>query len=119
MSNTMKRVVGSRIRAARKAAGLTQEELADAERLDRTVESISNLERGKSLPGLEGLAVIAHELGLRLSDLLADIEAEPVDRERVGLESRAMVALHALNKARLKIAVKQLEALREGIEQSD
>lgn len=112
MATSMKRIIGLRVRDARKAVGLTQDALA--ERLDRTVESISNLERGKSLPNLEGLAAIAHELGLRVSDLLADIEAESVDRERVGLESRAMAAIRALDNTRLKIAVKQLEALREG-----
>jgi len=113
MSSSMKRTVGLRIREARKAAGLTQDALA--ERLDRTVESISNLERGKSLPSLEGLAAIARELGLRLSDLVADIEAGSADREQLELESRAMAAIRALDKPRLRIAVKQLEALREGI----
>jgi len=97
----MKRTVGLRVREARKAAGLTQDALAV--RLDRTVESISNLERGKSLPSLEGLAAIARGLGLRLSDLVADIEADAVDREQVELESRAMAAIRMLDKTRLRI----------------
>lgn len=109
----MKRIIGLRIREARKAAGLTQDALA--ERLGRTVESISDLERGKSLPSLEGLAAIADVLGLRLADLLTGIEAEAVDREQLALESRAMAAIRTLDKTRLWIAFKQLEALREGM----
>jgi len=112
----MKRIIGLRVREARKAAGLTQ--VALAERLGRTVESISNLERGKSLPSLEGLAAIADALGWRLPDLLSGIEAEAPDRERLELESRAMAAIRALDKTRLRIAVKQVEALREDGEDS-
>jgi len=112
----MKRIIGLRVREARKAAGLTQG-VVD-ERLGCTVESISNLERGKSLPSLEGLAAIARELGLRLPDLLSGIEADSPDREQLELESRAMAAIRMLDKTRLRIAVKQLEALQEGIEDS-
>lgn len=112
MSSNMKRTIGLRVREARKAARLTQDALA--ERLGRTVESVSNLERGKSLPSLEALAAIADALGLRLPDLLSGIEAESLDREQLQLESRAMAAIRTLDKPRLRIAVKQLEALQEG-----
>lgn len=107
----MKRTIGLRIREARKAAGLTQDVLA--ERLDRTVESLSNLERGKSLPSLEALGAIAEVLGLRLSDLVADIDAETMDRERVELEGRVMAAIRTLDKKQLRIAVKQIEAFKD------
>jgi transcriptional regulator with XRE-family HTH domain len=54
--NHLKRHVGLRVKSARRAAGMTQAELA--ERLDRAVETISNIERGQALPGLEMLAAI-------------------------------------------------------------
>jgi len=110
MSNAMKRVIGLRIRAARKTAGLTQEELAD--RLNRTTESISNLERGKSLPAVQSLAAIADQLGITLADLFVGIEAGSPDRERVALEARAISVIRKLDKTRLEIAVKQLEVLQ-------
>lgn len=61
MSDTLKKHVGKRIRAARKGAGLTQEQLAAM--IDKSVETVSNLERGHTAPSLETLALVASTLG--------------------------------------------------------
>lgn len=56
----MKKHVGGRIRAARKDAGLTQDQLAGM--IDKSVETISNLERGHTAPSLETLGLVAKAL---------------------------------------------------------
>ena len=57
MAGSLKKHVGGRIRAARKDAGLTQDQLAGM--VDKSVETISNLERGHTAPSLETLGQIA------------------------------------------------------------
>lgn len=57
--------VAAGIRAARKEAGLTQEDLANlAETSERTIRAI---ERETGNPSLRVVAAAAHVLGLRLS----------------------------------------------------
>ena len=53
MDKDLKRFIAGQLRACRRAAKLNQAELA--ERIDRTSEAISNIERGKSLPALDTL----------------------------------------------------------------
>ena len=68
MKNDFKKLVGSRIREARKAKGLTQEDLAAL--IEKTVETVSNIERGMKLPGLATLEDIRRVLDVKLSDLV-------------------------------------------------
>lgn len=57
--------VAAGIRAVRKEAGLTQEDLANlAETSERTIRAI---ETGTGNPSLRAVAAAAHVLGLRLS----------------------------------------------------
>ena len=63
---------GSNLRHQRDAAGLTQEELAYRAGLNRT--TISLLERGKRMPGLDTMAALAVALDLAsLDELLAGV----------------------------------------------
>ena len=68
MKNNLKKLIGKRVREARKNKGLTQEELAAL--IDKTVETVSNIERGVKLPGLATLEDIRKVLGVKLSDLV-------------------------------------------------
>ncbi|TDE95175.1 XRE family transcriptional regulator [Occultella glacieicola] len=61
---------GDRIRELRHAAGLSQEELAEASGLHRTY--ISSLERGQRNVGLDNIHVLAGALGVTASTLLED-----------------------------------------------
>lgn len=56
----------------RKAAGLSQEELAF--RTDLSMSYISLLETKNRQPTLTVMAVLARELGLSLSELVGDVE---------------------------------------------
>ena len=62
--------LGKRIKAARKAAGLTQGELAAA--VDYSVEHVSVVERGVKAPKLEKLVDIANALHVGADGLLQD-----------------------------------------------
>jgi transcriptional regulator with XRE-family HTH domain len=61
----LKSHIGIRVRSARRRSGLTQERLAEV--VAKTVETISNIERGHTLTGLGTLERIAKALGRRRS----------------------------------------------------
>lgn len=60
MAMDLKSYIGLEVRAARKRKGLTQEQLA--EKIDRAVETISNLERGRTWTGLKTLETLSRVL---------------------------------------------------------
>ena len=64
------RKVGARLRKARTAKGISQEELAGTVGMDRSY--VSGLERGEFNVSLLALAKLARAVGLRLSALVDD-----------------------------------------------
>ena len=67
-------LIGERIKAARKAKGLTQSILA--ERLDVTFQAVSSWEQGKFIPDSDHLPALAKELDLSLDVLFAEKDPE-------------------------------------------
>ena len=65
-----KRCIGANIREARKAASMTQEQLAEAAKL--SVGYISQLECGVKCASLDALLRIADELDIPLAQLFTD-----------------------------------------------
>jgi transcriptional regulator with XRE-family HTH domain len=65
------RVVGERIKKARKAKGFTQDEFAERSGLNRV--HLYRLETGKQSMTLRTLKVIADTLGVRVRDLIGNI----------------------------------------------
>lgn len=101
---------GIKLRTIRKQRGLTQEQLAEL--IDRSVDAISNMERGISLPTYETLGRLADKLGLPLAEFTASLdEASPADPERVELESRLAEMARGLPIRDLRVAVDQVQAL--------
>lgn len=66
MSQTLRNLLGGRLRALREAKGLTQQQLSDL--LGKSIETISNFERGKTLPSLVTLEQMARVLKVSMSD---------------------------------------------------
>jgi transcriptional regulator with XRE-family HTH domain len=64
----------SRLKERRKSAGMSQEELAF--RSDLSVSYISLLETENRQPTLTVLAALAEELGVSMSEFLAEIESQ-------------------------------------------
>jgi transcriptional regulator with XRE-family HTH domain len=62
---------GYRVRELRKAAGFTQESLADSCGLDRTY--IGGIERGERNVSLRNIEVIARALKISISELTEDL----------------------------------------------
>ena len=73
-------MLGAYLRDARVNAGLTQEQLAHAARLDRTY--ISMLERDLRSPTLEVFFDLCHALDLKPSTLVGRIEGEYKPKSR-------------------------------------
>lgn len=73
--------LGSRIRDARKAVGLTQAELADAAGLTRA--SVANIEAGRQKVLVHHLVSIAATTESSVASLLPGSESLGVDMERV------------------------------------
>ncbi len=68
---TVSKLFGSKVRALRKARGLSQEELAYLAQLDRSY--IGSVERGDRNISLANISKIASALNITLSDLFKDI----------------------------------------------
>jgi transcriptional regulator with XRE-family HTH domain len=99
----VKQHVGLRVKAARQRLGLTQEQLAES--VDKTVETISNIERGHSLTSIETLQLISGKLDLPLAELFEGLErARPNHRRRVELEQQVGALLESLPDQDTKLA---------------
>lgn len=75
-------LLGRELRRARRAADLTQEQLAARAKVDRTY--ISDIENDKVSPTVDMLERLCAALGVRVSAILARIEEAqtPTDDER-------------------------------------
>ena len=110
MDSQIKIHIAQTTKIARKKLGLTQEELAV--RIERASESISNIERGKSIPSLETILALSAELGVPLREFFpsenADVEPSA---NRLRLEAEALAALRSLPDEALHAAITQIKAL--------
>jgi transcriptional regulator with XRE-family HTH domain len=100
-----KKAFGVRLRALRKARGLTQQKLAD--NVDRSVEAIGQFERGLSYPAYETLDAFTQVLETPASALFGEKTSE----HRIELEARIAAAMARLDDDTLEIAAAQIEAL--------
>jgi transcriptional regulator with XRE-family HTH domain len=68
-------MLGRRLRELREAARLTQAELASLSL--KSVETISNFERGKTVPSVITLASLARHLDCSMADLFTTVKSAP------------------------------------------
>ncbi len=102
----MKEIIAANVREARHRANLTQDELAA--RIGVSVQALSNIETGSSLPSIITLAAIAGELGLDVGSLIRP----PSDDGLSALRARAATVISLLKEKELALAVALLETLR-------
>jgi len=113
MVGDLKTFISTRVRSARKAAGLTQEELAS--RISVTPETISNIERARQVPSVETLCAMAETMAMAPAELLPEkVGAAAKSALRMELEDRVRASCDRLSEGDLAIAVTQLEALATG-----
>lgn len=110
MMIALKQAVGQNVRTARLACGLTQEDLA--ERINRTTETVSNIERGKNPPSLETLRDIAIVLDTSL-DVLVLGTGRPVSPVRLRHEAALIHMMHGFSDIDLETALHMLEAFAQ------
>lgn len=104
--------IGGQIRKFRNAKKLTQAGLAEA--VGRSVDAISQFERGKTLPSLETLIALSDTLNVTVDQLLgrpSDINTAATDKADF---TSATAILSTLDDRNLKISIKILHALAEG-----
>jgi transcriptional regulator with XRE-family HTH domain len=105
----IKHRVGLRIKTIRKRRKLSQQELA--ENVDRSVDTISHLERGVSLPGVETLLRLSDELEVPILELLDLDGNDGVSKKRSLLLATITDVARSLTDNDLALAVMQMEAL--------
>ena len=96
MTAQTREALGNRIRELRKANGLSQQTLALMVNVERSY--LAKLERGKRNPSIDCLEKIAGGLGVTLSELFADIEAQgtnTISRPKADASSAAIPARHS------------------------
>lgn len=110
MADDLKSLIAVRVRSARKAAGLTQEELAS--RIAVTPETISNIERARQVPSVETLCALADQMAISPCDLLPTPKAAAQKTAvRLALEDRLRVVADGLGDGTLKLAIEQISIL--------
>ena len=109
--DTFKRQFGLRIQSHRRRHHLTQEDLA--ERINRSTDTVSNIERGVSSTRIETAFHIAEVLGVPLIELFDVGQAGPVDRERRQLIERLLERIGTENADVLAAILAQVEILLE------
>jgi transcriptional regulator with XRE-family HTH domain len=100
------------LRTLRSDRGLTQEQLAEL--IDRSVQTVSNLERGETLPTIDTLARIAEKLRIPLRELTDVFDpGQPVDADRLALETELLQSARRLSLRDLRVATKMMKAFPE------
>ena len=106
-----KQRLGLRIRAIRKQKGLTQDQLAGL--VGRSVDAISNLERGISLPGFETLDRLSEQLDVPIRDFF-DFGGPQQTAQKERLLAQLQALARDMDEADLATTVRVVQALCEG-----
>lgn len=110
MTESLKLYVAGQLRSFRRNARLTQEELSA--KINRTGETISNIERGRTLPSLETIIAIADVLDLPIGTFFPSHAIdESISQNRLLMEAEVAAMIRGLSDRELDIAVAQLKAL--------
>jgi transcriptional regulator with XRE-family HTH domain len=104
--------LGLRVKNLRTRKGLSQETIAEL--IDRSVDAVSKIERGLSLPSLDTLIRLADPLGVTVAEMMEPLwQEETGDPERAELELALMQLARSLDDRSLRIAVAQVRVLAE------
>ena len=106
----LKTHIGLKVKAARHDKGLTQEQLAEA--IGKAVETVSNIERGFALTGIDTLHKIAQATGVQLTFFFGDIaDDRNVSLRRLEAEQKLRGCAKALGDDDLSLALALMETM--------
>ncbi len=106
----MKRTIGLLVRTARNRKSLSQERLAEL--IERTVETVSNVERGQTLPTIETLDRLSRQLDIPLREFFDHHDLPPsLSRRRIEREIQMRELVRTMTDQELEIAVEQVKVL--------
>lgn len=100
-------IIGRNIKQARKRCGLTQEVLC--EKLNITINHLSNVERGAKSMGLSTLAYTAEVLHTTLDELVFGASGKEKSLEGEELKRNIKYYLERMNDSQLEYTLKQIE----------
>jgi transcriptional regulator with XRE-family HTH domain len=100
---------GLRLKMFRQGVSLTQEQLA--ERVGKSTETISKMERGLIYPGVDMLILLAEQVGTSLDSLVGINLVGGLSNRSIALVSEASSILSQMDEKTLNVAVLQLRAL--------
>lgn len=115
MSEGIEKLIGHSIARIRKDRELTQAQLA--EMIDTTVETISRLERGVSIPSLKTLLKISRALHIPIKELL-DVETTQVKRASVNESEKLLAYLQTKKPEEVRMCYRILKNIFEQIEKN-
>jgi len=96
------------LQTVRKNRGLTQADLAA--KMDRSVDAISNIERGKSLPSFEMLEALSRALTINPGEMF-EFSGRHESSSKAALLTKLLLAARELNETDLGVALEQIAAL--------
>lgn len=102
---------GLRLKTYRQKVKLTQEALA--EKVGKSSETISKLERGLIYPGVDMLILLAETLNTSLDSLVGRADERKLTKSQTALMAEAISSLDSMDEDKLKVASIQLKALSE------
>lgn len=105
-------VLGSTIRARRKARGLSQEKLAELADLHPTY--ISEIERGSVNASVYSIFVIANVLEMELADLI-NLPAAPINRQFENELAEILGKIRGLDESKQKLLLNGLKGMLSGL----
>ncbi|HSV29866.1 MAG TPA: helix-turn-helix transcriptional regulator [Candidatus Omnitrophota bacterium] len=106
----LKKHIGLKVKAARQRKGITQEQLAEA--VEKAVETISNIERGHALTGLDTLERVGTVLDQPLVYFFEDYGGpRATSRRRLAAERTIMATVQELSDDDAELAAALLDGM--------
>lgn len=103
---------GLRLKAIRKSHKMSQEQFAEL--LDRSPDSVSNIECGRSFPPVETLLKLSEALNRPLGEMFAALDdTGATDPRRARLEAEIAEKVRGLSLRDLKIVAKLIAAMEK------
>lgn len=103
------KVLGLQVKKRRKALNLSQEDLA--EKIDKSVDTVSNIERGKGAPSFDTALDIANALGVEMFELFQVHDMSTKDKEKMKVLDSILDLLKDQPDEMLQFTLKQTQQL--------